>query len=143
MLSIRVAGSPVDGGWQGALTLAGTLAGQPLAGTATRSRMPTAFAFRPSTSPCAENRITGALAAEDGGPFLRHRSTSPRRTSARSPLVASSRRPVPPPRATFTPENGRQGIAATSRPVTFRSRGVTVASAEGEARIDDASAPLS
>ena len=70
--SLRFEGAPTDSGWQGALTLGGTLAGQPLAGTA-RAEVAAGggLSFPDIDLTVAENRITGAVAQTADGLALR------------------------------------------------------------------------
>ena len=135
--SVRVAGAPLDDGWQGTLTLAGTLAGQPLAGTARPVASADGLAFPAIDLTIAENRITGARDAEADGLFTGTLDIdAPNlRTLAAVALVEATGAATA--RATFTPENGRQGLTVTFSGARYRGRHGVRQHVEGEARIDD------
>ncbi len=135
--SVRFEGAPTEGGWQGTLTLGGTLAGQPLAGTARAEVADGGLSFPDINLTIAENRITGALAQTGEGLLSGSLDVeaSNLKTLAAMALVEATGSASA--RATFTPENGRQGLA-----VNFAARDVAVdtvaaGQVEGEARIDD------
>jgi len=136
--SVRVEGAPLDEGWQGTLTLGGTLAGQPLAGSA-RAEIAAGggLTFPAIDLTIAENRITGAVTQTEDGLFtgaLDIDAPNVRTLAAMGLVEATGAASA---RATLTPEAGRQGLAVTFSGRDFAVDTVTAGHVEGEARIAD------
>lgn len=136
--SVRVEGAPLDDGWQGTLTLGGTLAGQPLAGTARAEVAAGGGLSLPAIDlTIAENGITGAVTQTADGLFtgtLDVEAPNVQTLAAMGLLDATGAATA---RATLTPDNGRQGLAVTFSGRDIALDTVTAGHVEGEAQIGD------
>ncbi len=136
--SVRIEGTPAEAGWQGTLTLGGTLADLPLTGTATAITAGGGVSFPAIDLTVLGNRITGALAANPDGLLSGTLDIDGTNLETLAALAAVDATGTATARATFTSEAERQTIAATFAARDLAVEGVSVAQADGEVRIDDA-----
>ncbi|HET7716731.1 MAG TPA: translocation/assembly module TamB domain-containing protein [Bauldia sp.] len=135
--SVRLKGAPADGGWQGTLTLGGSLADLPLAGTARVGVARGRVAFPAIDLTVAENRITGALAAAGEGLLSGslHVEASNLATLAAVALVEATG--AASARATFAAEAGRQDLTVSFAGRDVAVESVTAGHVEGTMQIAD------
>lgn len=136
--SVRFEGAPGDDGWQGALTLGGTLASQPLAGTARAEIGADGGLSLPEIDlNVAGNRITGAVTRAADGLFSGSLDVEAPNIQTLAAIALLDATGAASARATLTPENGRQGVAVTFSGSDIGLDTVTAGHVEGEARIAD------
>ncbi len=136
--SVRFEGAPLDEGWQGTLTLGGTLADQPLAGTARAEVGAGGGLSLPAIDlTIAENRITGAVTQTDDGLFAGTLDIEAPNVQTLAAMGLVDATGAATARATLTPDNGRQGLAVTFSARDIAVDTVTAGHVEGEAQIAD------
>mgnify|MGYP000665994065 CR=1 FL=1 len=135
--SVRVAGSPTDGGWQGTLTLGGTIAGQPLSGTATALAGESGITLPSIDLTVAENRITGALDQTPEGLFTGSLDIAAPDLATLAAVALVEATGALDARATLTADDGRQDLAVTFGGNGIAVEGITVGRLAGEATVAD------
>ena len=138
--TIRVQGEPVDSGWRGALTLAGSFAGRPLDGTA-QATLDTAsgqLAFPAVDLTMAQNRIKGAIEQAGSGLLSGSLTVDAPNVATLAALALVEATGTAQANVRFQPNGGKQGIAVAFTARDIASSGLVAKQADGEIHVDDA-----